>query len=92
MEPRVAKIYRCKRCSTPVKQRDLLQSHLHWHGIKDSKLDLYFEEADDVEAAVVASGPAADAPRSRRESGPPWVLIVSLALLAIMGVVYVVTS
>jgi hypothetical protein len=88
MESRVVKIYRCKRCSAPIKQHDLLQSHLHWHGIKDPKIDLYFEEIDDVSTVTDTAASAS----SRRQSAPPWVLIVSLALLAVMGVVYVMTS
>lgn len=94
MESRVVEIYRCKMCSTPVRQPDLRQSHLHWHGITDKNVDAHFVKVEEVESGSPPPGSAGtDAGSGARKSGPSLgVLVVSLGLLAVMGVVYVMTK
>jgi hypothetical protein len=85
-------IYKCKRCSTLIKQRDLLLSHLHWHRIKDDDVDLYFVEVE-VEVGDDASTLVAGDTHAREDRAPSlMVLIISLLVFAVMGIVYVVTS
>ena len=90
MDSRVSTVYRCKQCSATVKKADQRQAHIHWHGIRDTNVDGYFVAVDEVEGGAADRTP--EKTHGRKDGPSPAVLIVSLALLAIMGIVYVMTK
>ena len=85
-----ATVYRCKQCSATVRQADQRQAHLHWHGVSDKNVDARFDEVEE-ELTVVAAG--ASQASAAKKSGPSVAaLIISLGVLAVIGVMYVMAK